>query len=158
MTLLCAMACAAALAWLGATGRATQACEAQQARDRAKAVQRLADLSERYRGIESALRDRLAVDATRHQQEIADLERSKNQLAARLRSGAVRVSIPAAACVPGTGGAASPDAPAARAELAPETALALDGIAADGDAAIIDLNHCLAAYDAARAAAVSAAR
>jgi len=152
LTLLAAMACAAAIAWLGASGRANQACEARQARVEAKAAAGLAAQSERHRSAEKALRDRIDADSTRHQQEIADLERSKLDLAARLRAGTVRVSVPATACLPTAGGGAGPDDPAARAELAPETALALDGIAADGDTAIIELNHCLAAYDAARAA------
>jgi hypothetical protein len=157
LTLLAAMACAAAIAWLGATGRASQACAARQARIEADAAAGLAAQSERHRSAERALRDRLDADTTRHHQEIADLERSKHDLAARLRAGAVRVSVPAAACVPAAGGATSAADQTARAELAPETALALDDIAADGDAAILDLNHCLAAYDAARAA-VSAAK
>ena len=152
LTLLAAMACAAAIAWLGASGRANQACEARQARIEAKAAAGLAAQSERHRSTEKALRDRIDADNARHQQEIADLEGSKNDLAARLRAGAVRVSVPATACLPAAGGGAGAAVQTARAELAPETALALDGIAADDDTAIIELNHCLAAYDTARAA------
>ncbi|MGM9489733.1 hypothetical protein [Ideonella sp. YS5] len=152
MMLLAAMACAAAIAWLGASGRANQACEARQARIEANAAAGLAAQFERHRNAERALRDRINADSTRHQQEIADLERSKHDLAARLRTGAVRVSVPATACLPAAGGGTSAADQTARAELAPETALALDGIAADGDTAIIELNHCIAAYDAARAA------
>jgi hypothetical protein len=157
LTLLTAMACAAALAWPGASGRASQACEARQARVQAEAAAGLVAQSERHRNAEKALRDRIDSDRTRHQQEIADLERSKQDLAARLRAGTVRVSVPATACLPATSGGTSAADQTARAELAPETALALDRIAADGDAAILDLNHCLAAYDTARTA-VSAAR
>jgi prophage endopeptidase len=152
LTPLAAMACAAAISWIGSSGRANQACEACQARVEANAAARLAAQSERHRSAEKALRDRIDADSTRHQLEIADLERSKHDLAARLRAGAVRVSVPATACLPAAGGGASAADQTARAELATETALALDRIAADGDAAIIELNHCLAAYDAARAA------
>ncbi len=152
LTLLAAMACAAAIAWLGASGRANQACEARQARVEAEAAAGLAAQSERHRRAEKALRDLIGVDNIRHQQEIADLERSKHDLAARLRDGTVRVSVPAAACLPAADGGAGAVDQAARAELAPETALALDAIAADGDTAIIELSHCLAAYDASRAA------
>jgi prophage endopeptidase len=152
LTLLAAMACSAAIAWLGASSRANQACEARQARNEAKAAAGLAAQSERHRSVERALRDRIDADSTRHQQEIDELERSKHDLAARLRAGTVRVSVPATTCLPAAGRDASTADQAARAELAPETALALDGIAADGDTAIIELNQCLAAYDAARAA------
>jgi hypothetical protein len=137
--------------WFGGHRRAADAAEIERALAAGAAASELAAATARHAKAERDLRGRLDTLTINRNLEIAALERSKNDLAGRLRAGAVRMSIPAAACLP----AASADPAAgdqpARAELAPETALALDGIAADGDAAIIDLNTCLAAYETARA-------
>lgn len=82
---------------------------------------------------------------------------SRDRFAADVRAGAVRMSIPVAAAVPGAAAcgaasaAAAGDRHEARADLAPETGLALAAIADDGDDAIDQLNTCIDAYNGARA-------
>lgn len=148
---------AIALAWFAGATSSDAACKVTQAEEAARSAGQAALLSESYRRTERALRGQLDTANAHHQQELARRERSTLDLAARLRAGAVRVSVPVAACDPTSADSAAwPAAAAPRAELAPETAIALDRIAADGDAAILDLNACLAAYEAARAAVASA--
>ena len=94
-------------------------------------------------------------------QKVKDDAKTKiDSLTADVRAGAVRLSIavkaqarPAAAsCSAGVDSAsAAVDPQESRAELVPETANALIGIAADGDDAVRDLNACIASYDALRA-------
>lgn len=148
----------ATVAWFAGATRAAATCQAEQSAATARTAAEHARQVESYRRAEHALRGQLDAATEYHQQELARLERSTIDLAARLRAGAVRVSLPAASCTVEAAAAADPGLGdrTARAELAPETALALDRIAADGDAAIVDLNLCLAAYEAARAAVVAA--
>jgi prophage endopeptidase len=139
-------------AWRAGASHSEQACHAERAQVAIASATELATRTTALRLAERELRDRLNTHATQHQQELDRLERSKSELAARLRAGTVRVSVPVAAesCVAAastTASAGSEHQPA-QAELAPEIALALDDIAADGDVAIIDLNRCIAAYDA----------
>jgi prophage endopeptidase len=147
-------------AWRVGASEGERSCRAEQAQAAIANVAQLAQRSQALRGAERELRGRLDLQTLAHQQELDRLERSNHDLAARLRTGAVRVSIPVVADVVGRACAAPATAdpgagaePAdARAELARETALALDDIAADGDAAILDLNRCLAAYETVRLA------
>lgn len=150
---LLALLGAIAFAWFAGAARSDATCKLTRAEEVARNAGDLALLSESYRRTERALRGQLDIANAHHQQELARRERSTIDLAARLRAGAVRVSVPVAACEPTRAdSAAGPAAATPRAELAPETSIALDRIAADGDAAILDLNACLAAYEAARAA------
>ncbi len=88
-------------------------------------------------------------------QEQTHAQALQNRLVSDLRSGAQRLSI--AAHCPQPGGAPGANATPAdstadtpRAELDPATAETLVGIAADGDAAIVERNACIDAYNAAR--------
>jgi len=87
---------------------------------------------------------------------INDGQQRQKKFEGDLRSGAIRVFVPVvpartAAGSPGaadaTGAAAAGEA---RAELAPAFASALDGITADGDAYIEELNFCIDRYNAER--------
>ena len=148
----------AAASWRVGAVQADRTCHAAQAQAAVDGAKQRAEQVQALRDAERELRGRLDAQTLHHQQELDHLERSKNDLAGRLRAGTVRVSVPvvldggtcaaAAATDPGTAAEHQP----ARAELAPEVALALDGIAADGDAAILELNRCLAAYEAVRIA------
>ncbi len=151
----------ATASWRVGAVQAERTCHAAQAQAAVDGARQRAEQIQALRDAERALRGRLDVQTLHHQQELDRLERSKNDLAERLRARTVRVSIPvvanpvvsgtcvaAAAADPGAGAGHQP----ARAELAPEVALALDGIAADGDTAILELNRCLAAYETVRIA------
>ena len=74
-------------------------------------------------------------------------EQQISHLRADLASGALRLSIPAPTPEPGAP-SPGPGAPEARTELDAKTAQDLVSIAADGDAAIRDLNQCIDAYQA----------
>ncbi|MBK1711308.1 hypothetical protein [Rubrivivax gelatinosus] len=87
-----------------------------------------------------------------------DRERSSRAaVAAAVRAGAVRLSIPVAAAAPGgaacsaAAAASAGDRHEARADIAPEAGLALAAIADEGDDAIRQLNTCIDAYNGARA-------
>lgn len=92
----------------------------------------------------------------RHQQEIEDAKTHIDALRADVRSGAVRLSIavkarPAGSCAAsGDPAAAASAGDEARAELMPEAAETLIGIAADGDDAVRSFNACHDAYEAIR--------
>lgn len=87
-----------------------------------------------------------------------ELEHAKNEMEQRLdavRTGAVRLSVPATSGVcRAAGGDADPSAVAhhqeARTELDQATAESLVAITEDGDAAIRDLNACIDRYNTAR--------
>lgn len=137
-------------AWHSAMGDAFAAGELaeQQRAERARA-----QANATFARIARSLRGQVDTLTLTLQQEKARREALSSQFADRLRAGAVRVSVPVAACHPAEpAGDPSAGHPAARAELAPETALALDRIAGDGDAAILELNTCLIAHAQARAA------
>lgn len=142
--------------WLAGKARGERACRAELAQVAVSSADEHARQVQALRRAERDLRNRLDLQTFEHQQEMNRLEQSRQDLAARLRAGgagALRVSIPVApstavpACTAGAGSAAAAGDRTTRAELAPETALDLDDIAADGDAAILDLNRCIAAYD-----------
>ncbi len=114
-----------------------------------EASTRLAELSKASLSKERALRDQLDQLATQYRKEQQDEQAKNNATLTALRTGTQRMSVPVRACGSAT---TSPDPATAgrtttqRAELAPETAAALASIAADGDAAITDLNTCIRAY------------
>lgn len=102
----------------------------------------------------AAMGDMLQDIHTTNQQGHADAIRASKNLLADLRSGTLRLSIPAAAGadVPGPGaGGATAGLVQARTELDPATGASLVAITDDGDAGIRDLNTCIDAYNAVRA-------
>ena len=84
----------------------------------------------------------------KYEEEKKDAESKIADLRRRVHSGAVRMSVNATACTvsknPGTGTVET------RAELDRQIADELVGIAADGDAAIRELNRCIDQYNAIR--------
>lgn len=103
----------------------------------------------------AAMGDKLDAIHTTNQQSHADAKRVSQTLLADLRSGAIRLSIPAAASgpdLPRTGaGGATAAAVQARTELDPATGASLVAVTDDGDAGIRDLNACIDAYNTVRA-------
>jgi hypothetical protein len=97
----------------------------------------------------------LAAIADKHHAETLSHEKTIAALRADLRRSAVRLSIPVATCtaaaVGGNPGSVAGAGAEARAELMPATADSLIGIAADGDAAVRQLNAVIDAYNALRA-------
>ena len=116
--------------------------------------------SEQRRAAEAYLAASAAQSIATLTQEKARAQKDRDALAARLRAGTVRVSVPVLRCgSAGPSGSADPAGSAAeptRAELAPEVAQSLDRIAGDGDDAIRELNTCISRYTAARAAVMQA--
>ena len=116
--------------------------------------------SEQRRAAEASLAASAAQSIAQLTEEKTRAQNDRDALAARLRAGTVRVSVPVLRCGPtGPGGTADPAGSGpgqARAELEPATAIALDRIAGDGDDAIRELNTCISRYAAARAAVMQA--
>lgn len=104
------------------------------------------------------LETQLETQATRHHQEQTHAQAEIDRLRADVRTGTVRLSVPATATAcpaspgPADTGPATGPAPA-RTELDPATADALVAITSDGDNAIRDLNACIERYDTVRQAA-----
>lgn len=122
-------------------------------RDHAKAATRA---SEAAREKETMLLATTQAISDKLNQEQTHAQALQNRLVSDLRSGAQRLSI-AAHCPTQPGGAPGANATPApgpadtpRADLDPATAETLVGIAADGDAAIVERNACIDAYNAAR--------
>lgn len=141
-------------AW-DAEDRTRDACLAQEQARSAQHRQALQEASARIVHAEQQLQAQLTVLKQTHYQEIADAQARHDRLVAGLRAGAVRVSIPVAvpaACAAAAGGGPAAGHREARAELTPEAGAALAAIAHEGDTAILDLNRCVDAYAAARAA------
>ena len=92
---------------------------------------------------EKALQKDMDALFARYQEEVKHADKTINTLRRDVALGRVRFSIPASC------GSSASDfvAHKTRAELDPETADALVAIAADGDAAIRELNVCIEAYD-----------
>lgn len=92
---------------------------------------------------------RRAVDAitVNNQKEKSRAKATIDSLRADVRSGVERLSVAVAACSTGDAGTGHPEA---RAELLPEAADRIVGIAADADEAVRDLNECVDKYDAVR--------
>ncbi len=120
----------------------------------------LAAANARNRAAEASLRVDLAKQAKTFKRSLDDEKAHKDRLLYGLRYGAVRLSVPVLgagagqACgahTDGDPGAAGGDRHEARAELAPQAAADLVGIAHDGNAAIHQLNACIDRYTAVRA-------
>lgn len=125
----------------------------QTDRLKAQIAQDKAEASATARENEKLMSRSLAAIATNHQKELDHEKTKRDQFIADVRAGAVRLSIPVKACSAraGTDTAAGPgNRPETRAELAPEAGTALAAIAADGDAAIRQLNACIDSYQAIR--------
>jgi hypothetical protein len=115
-------------------------------------LQALNEANRREALLEETMTARLAAREREHTEELARVQKERDRFAADVRAGAVRLSIPvvAASCPAATrtdSGAANLDRHEARAELAPETGLALVAIADEGDAAIRQLGQCIDAYN-----------
>ena len=152
-------AIALALGWtalayrMGARAEGATVRAAWQA-ERTASARQLADATERALRAQQDLGAALALRDQQHQQELDHVQIERDGLRDRLRSGAVRVSVPARVptCQPGPDGdhpVALPDQ--ARAELDPAFAQDLVRITSDGDSAIVDLNACIDRYNAVRA-------
>lgn len=116
------------------------------------AAQRLAELTEKALATEISLRTELEALQIEAAKEKNNAEKTINALRADVRSGSLRLSV---ISNPGSRSAlcADPgdDNRETRAELDPAFAESLITIAADGDAAIRDLNRCIDQYNSVRA-------
>lgn len=128
--------------WLANGWRLNEQIEATAA-EHAQAIQRA---EQEARAKEQAWQSAQNELQVKYEQEKKDAESEIADLRKRIRSGAVRLSIPATACTVSEGsriGGAE-----TRAELDGQTADDLIAIAADGDAAIRELNLCIDKYNA----------
>lgn len=131
------------------------------AEQRNQHAQHAADLLE-LKNNNDALQAQLAALDSTHQKEKDDAKAENESLHARLRSGAVRLSVPTHSSTCPTRGVSAGDVPStaapatehtqARTELDPETSSALVHITDAGDDAIRDLNAIIDRYEAIRAA------
>lgn len=89
--------------------------------------------------------------------ELADAKAENEKLRADIRAGTLRLSVRTDRTVGGLSGSSSASGlgDAARTELDREDADNLLAITGDGDQAIVKLNTCIKAYDAARATALA---
>jgi len=110
----------------------------------AAAEQKLSDMRKYVAEKEKAAESRLALIKAQFKQGENHAQAEIKTLRANVRNGTVRLSIPAASCsrgtVPETTGNTQGTATEARTELDPTTAQSLIDIAAEGDAAIRQLN------------------
>lgn len=123
---------------------------------RTAAVKALADAERAAREKEADSNAALAAESRKHLEEARHAQMEIDSLRADLRASRIRLSVPVARCSAGSSSgadsaAASGSGAEAQAELMPATAEALVGIAAEGDAAVRQLNRCIDAYDAVRA-------
>ncbi|WP_377153684.1 lysis system i-spanin subunit Rz [Roseateles sp. UC29_93] len=148
--------------WLGSLqGQALGGAREQLAaelRERQVSAQHIAAMqaaNARYRRSEAELLVRSAAATESLKRTLIDEKKQHDRLVADLRAGAVRLSVPivattGAACGAGLAGdraAAAGDGHETRAELAPAAAEDLAAIAADGNAAIVQLNACIDRYN-----------
>ena len=124
------------------------------------AKEKLDDATERVRETERFMSQTIASIADQNKKVLQNEIIKRTRFIADVRSGAVKLSIPVIA---GRADTASADAAPAsgnryqtRAELTPEAGITLAAIADDGDDAIRQLNSCIDAYAAVRAANVQA--
>lgn len=112
----------------------------------------------RERNTEHALGEQLRKQINHHHEEIQREKDAHARYVAGLRAGTIRLSVPVVArtehascgATARTVPTAAGPAPETRAELGAEAAIDLATIAADGDAAIRDLNACVDTYNAVR--------
>lgn len=119
-----------------------------------------ADLATERKKVGAIEQQRLAdigAAAATHKEKMDEANAKIKSLTADVLTGAVRLSVAVqkARTAAGSCGASSDPAPASgdqetRAELVPQVAYDLIGIAADGDAAVLDLNACIDSYNALR--------
>ena len=128
--------------WLGNGWRLNAQIEATAA-EHAQAIQKA---EQEARAKELAWQSAHNELQAQHEKERKDAESKIADLRRRVQSGAVRMSVNATACTvstnTGTGTVQT------RAELDPKDADDLIAIAADGDAAILELNLCVDKYNA----------
>ena len=98
------------------------------------------------RAKEQALQADHDANRKKHEEEMKNAKNEIDQLRARISNGTVRLSVPTTACKVSENTGAGIEQ--TRAELDPQTADDLVAIAADGDAAIRDLNLCIDQYNA----------
>ena len=112
--------------------------------------QAIAKKNEESRAIERRLTDEINSNAARLQEANHALSEKTGALNSAIRAG--RVRLPAASCVQPAQGAAAPagDRDEAPSESDRQTLLLIAAIAADGDAAINQLNACIDAYNQVR--------
>lgn len=121
---------------------------------RAQVAQATARAEAKDRAQENELRGQAEQLRTAFEKESQNAEIAKNRLLSGIRAGTERLSIAAhcpAASQAGADSAAAPStADGQRAELDPQVAETLVAIAAEGDAAIIERNACVAQYNQVR--------
>lgn len=112
--------------------------------------QAIAKKNEEARATERRLTDEINSNAARLQEANHALNEKTGALNSAIRAG--RVRLPAASCVQPAQGAAAPagDRDEAPSESDRQTLLLIAAIAADGDAAINQLNACIDAYNQVR--------
>jgi hypothetical protein len=124
--------------------------------EQARSAEALVRAERDARGKENAAKEALYALSARHLEEEKNAKHEIDGLRADLRAARVRLSIPVASAVGAAAGADSAAAAGAgaeaRAELVPAVADDLVGIAADGDAAVRQLNRVIDAYNAVSAA------
>ena len=128
--------------WLANGWRLNEKIEATAA-EHAQALQRA---EQKARAKEQAWQSTHNELQAQYEQEKKDAESKIADLRRRVQSGAVRMSVNATACAVSTN--TRTGAVETRAELDPKDADDLIAIAADGDAAIRDLNLCIDKYNA----------
>jgi hypothetical protein len=114
-----------------------------------------AKLERQARDAERGAAAAMANQSEKHAQEVLNAQSEIDNLRADLRARRVRLSVPVDSCTAGSetgadSAAAGQPRAEARAELVPETAAELVSIAADGDAAVRQLNALIDVYNALR--------
>lgn len=135
--------------------REVASLRAAHAEELVAAALREVNQAEQYREVEASMRGEVDNIMAKVRKEREDEQMSAAAALAAYRAGARRLSLAVRACPAGDGGSTADPAAAggpgeARAELAPETAAALDAIARDGDSGIRDANTCIDLYNAVR--------
>lgn len=127
---------------------------AAMAEQQARYSASLAAAERARREVEQAAAADLAAVTEKHLEIERNAKAENDRLRADLRSSRVRLSVPVASCTAAAAGAdpaaAAGSGAEARAELDPQAADDLAAIAADGDAAIRQLNAVIDAYNALR--------
>lgn len=116
-------------------------------------AEKLAELTGKVAEAERKLRDELSAKDAQLIKEKNNAQKTIDALRADVRSGALRLyAVSNATCGSADGADTAAQFGEARTELDPAFAESLITIAADGDEAIRELNHCIDAYDSVRAA------
>lgn len=125
------------------------------AQERLTHARHLREANDRTDATEKRWQDQLGTVAEIHKEQMDDARTKMDALRADVLTGAVRLSVAvkaagttAGSCAPSGDSAAAGGDQETRAELVPQAAHDLIGIAADGDDAVRDLNACIDAYHA----------